>query len=293
METRWLYVTSEELPRLREASRDVCVIPMGCVEKHGLHGPLGTDIIIANTICCEATKLETATVFPDFTFGDLPGTGPNVPCGTITIPLELQMQLLEALLEQIGRWGYKKILIYNGHGGNTVWLKAFLRNLSNKKRSYVTAVYNNNSAWTIEKLAADLRRGGPGSVPELTKEDEELVNKFRGEGNNLLIGHAGLGETGLVMGVAPESVKLDRLGIESGLPRNLTKKYSDANITIRDGGWGINYPNAFQGVDPVGCTQSLGKAMIRVEAEHFANAIKVLKEDEDLLRWQEETQGGW
>ena len=43
METRWLYTTSENFPALVEASAKTCVIPMGCVEKHGLHLPLGTE----------------------------------------------------------------------------------------------------------------------------------------------------------------------------------------------------------------------------------------------------------
>ena len=60
METRLLYVTNENLPALREASKDICVIPMGCVEKHGLHGPLGADIIIARTMSRKKTRIFLA-----------------------------------------------------------------------------------------------------------------------------------------------------------------------------------------------------------------------------------------
>ena len=88
METRWLYVTSESFPALREASKEVCVIPMGCIEKHGLHLPLGTDMIQANNIVYEASQMETFTVFPDFVYGDVPENSPNMPAGTVTIPLE-------------------------------------------------------------------------------------------------------------------------------------------------------------------------------------------------------------
>ena len=54
METRWLYTTSENLPLLREASKETCVIPMVCIEKHGLHLPLGTDIIEASGVAFAA-----------------------------------------------------------------------------------------------------------------------------------------------------------------------------------------------------------------------------------------------
>ena len=59
METRWLYVTSENFPALRTASKDTCIIPMGCVEKHGLHGPLGTDILQASAIAYMASLIDT------------------------------------------------------------------------------------------------------------------------------------------------------------------------------------------------------------------------------------------
>ena len=113
METRWLYVTSENFPTLREASKDTCIIPMGCVEKHGLHLPLGTDIIHSSHIAYLASQLETVTVFPDFVFGDYPVNSPNVPAGTITLSLDLEMALLEQLCEQIARNGHKKILVLN------------------------------------------------------------------------------------------------------------------------------------------------------------------------------------
>ena len=101
METRWLYTTSENFYKLRDESNLTCVIPMGCVEKHGLHLPLGTDIIHSSHIAYLASQLETVTVFPDFTFGDVSGTDFNQPEGTITLPLETIMLLLEQLCDSI------------------------------------------------------------------------------------------------------------------------------------------------------------------------------------------------
>ena len=72
METRWLYTTSEDFAALRDAAERVCVIPMGCIEKHGLHLPLGTDIVKGSYIAHRASQLETVCIFPDFTFGDVP-----------------------------------------------------------------------------------------------------------------------------------------------------------------------------------------------------------------------------
>lgn len=290
METRWLYTTSENFLTLRELSKDTCIIPMGCVEKHGLHLPLGTDIIHSSHIAYLASQLETVTVFPDFTFGDVPINSPNVPAGTITLTLDLQISLLEQLCEQIARNGYKKILVLNGHGGNISWLASFSRMLANKKRSFVFATYMLGlpAPHTIAKYILE---HGRGSVPELTQEDEELLLKYHE--NNMEIGHGGMGETSFLMGICPEAVKLDRLGVESGLSEHKTDYLYEAGIKIRDCGWDIDYPNAYAGHDPIGCNERIGKAALRFESERLANAIKIYKEDENVLKWHEEMQRGW
>ena len=290
METRWLYTTSENLPKLRELSKDTCIIPMGCVEKHGLHLPLGTDILKGSAVAYEASKLEPVTVFPDFIFGDVPSNSPTMPAGSITLPLETEMLLLEQLCEQIARNGYRKILVVNSHGGNNPWLASFSRKLTNKKRNFVFATYKVPFA-APHGLAKYLLENGSGSIPELTKEDEELLLKYHEQ--DMRTGHACMGETALMMAVAPESVHLDRLGIESGRSLHKADYFKEAGIQIRDDGWEFNYPNAYQGDDPVGCNERIGKAAMRFGVEKTAHAIKVFKEDENLWKWHNEMQKGW
>ena len=288
METRWLYTTSENFPALVEASAKTCVIPMGCVEKHGLHLPLGTDNIHSTHIAFEASKLETVCVFPTFFFGDVPG-GPAMPAGSISMPVDLEMRLLEQLCDQIGRNGFEKIIIYNGHGGNKPWLSTFLRDIMNRKKPYVCVVAD-LKLQAPHKMAEYLEANGTGAIPELTPEDEKLLADYHEMG--MKIGHGGMGETSYLMAIAPDSVKMDRLGIVSGLSTHETDYLREAGITIRDGGWNTDYPNAYSGHDPIGCNDRIGRAAVRLEAERFAKAIKVVKEDENLLRWHAEFQKG-
>lgn len=284
MDTRWLYVTAEEFPELRKLAKETCIIPVGCVEKHGLHLPLGQDILQVSHIAHEASKLEPVCVFPDFTFGDISGgTDPNM--GFIEMPIHLRNQMLEHFCQEISRNGYKKIILFNGHGGNTNWLSTFLRKLDEKKHDFVACVVM-IQLQAPHMMAKKLLEEGRGSIPELTGEDEDLILKYHEE--NMKVGHACFGETAYMLGTHPETVRMDLLGIESGKSRNLTQKFTDAGIQIRDGGWGINYPNAFSGDDPYGCNEWIGRAAVRLEAERLANAIKVIKEDEDLLRWNRE-----
>ena len=74
-------------------STGVCVIPMGVVEKHGSHLPLGTDMIIGRTIAEMAARLEPFVIFPYYYFGQI-NEARHVP-GTIAVSPELQMKLLQ------------------------------------------------------------------------------------------------------------------------------------------------------------------------------------------------------
>lgn len=292
METRWLYVTSEDLVKLRDAVNGVCVIPMGAVEKHGLHLPLGTDILQASHIAYEASQLEPVCVFPDFPFGDLSCGHPSTPAGTISLPTETEMLLLEQLCDQIGRYGFRKILILNAHGGNCAWLTSFLQRLGNKKKNYVVAVTQSAMIYTYRKMEELLTKQGSGSIPELTPEDEQIMLRYFRD--KIPTGHACLTETARIMDIAPDSVKLHRLGIESGKCRHKTDYFKEAGIEIRDDGWFVDYPCSYASeVDPVDCNARIGKAMNRIAIERIANAFRVFREDENLLKWQDERQKGW
>jgi len=285
METRWLYVTSEQFPKLREESKGVCVIPMGCIEKHGLHLPLGADILQASAIAHEASKIEPFTVFPDFIFGDVEGNYPSMPAGSVTLSVETEILLLTQLCEQIAKNGYKKIVIYNGHGGNVAWLQTFLRGVEFKPHDYVVSMVM-IELQAPHKMAEAILKNGASAVPEMNEDDIALILKYHEE--KMQIGHACMGETANMMAVCPEHVHLDRLGIESGLNTHAADKYAQHGIYIRDGGWFVNRPNAYSGHDPVGCNERIGKAALRMEAERLAAAMKFLKEDDDLIKWHNE-----
>ena len=296
METRWLYHTSETFPTLVEEAKGVCVIPMGCVEKHGLHLPLGTDCFEAEETALAASKQETVCVFPTFVFGDYSIAGPITPegftpPGTITLPVETEMLLLEQLCEQISRNGMKKIIIANGHGGNTPWLNTFLRKMYNKKHDFVVAVIGCSSSGSTKRLYDYLQEHGRGSVPYLTTADEDYLLEFHATPK--ITGHACIGETAVTMACHPETVHLERLGIESGLNTHAADYLKEAGIQIADYGWIQNYPNNYSGHDPVGLTQNVANAALWIQTQRMAAAFKVFKEDENVLKWHNEMQKGW
>ena len=60
----WDNLREEEFEGAIEKSGGLCVIPIGCVEKHGQHLPVGTDYIEAMTITKAAAEIEDVVIFP-------------------------------------------------------------------------------------------------------------------------------------------------------------------------------------------------------------------------------------
>ncbi|MFA7049393.1 MAG: creatininase family protein, partial [Bacteroidales bacterium] len=59
----WEELTSGDFVKATELSQGLCIIPMGVVEKHGQHLPLGTDVFIARELSLLAARTEYAVVF--------------------------------------------------------------------------------------------------------------------------------------------------------------------------------------------------------------------------------------
>jgi creatinine amidohydrolase len=286
METRWLYVTSDEFSKLREAAKGVCVLPMGCVEKHGYHLPLGVDVFEAEGLAYQASQIETVCVFPTFIFGDVPENYPTMPAGSVTLPMDTEFLLLEQLCDQIARNGFKKIIIFNSHGGNRGLLSVFLRKLENKPHDYVVVVVHIMSD-IAGRIGKCIEEEGRERFPYMTDSDVETVLMYHKE-KKKSSGHAVFGETAYTFGIHPETVKMERMGTIDGTPLKLSQKFKDAGIDIRDGGFFVNCPHCISGPEPTDVTEGIGKAAVEVEAERIANAYKVIKEDEDLIRWHNE-----
>jgi len=112
---QWELMTSKKLGTAAKKIK-VCVIAMGVLEKHSEHLPLGTDYLNAHRVATLAAEKEPAVVFPPFYFGQIY----EARCfpGALTIKPTLLIELIQGVFDEIGRNGFKKIIIQNGHGGN-------------------------------------------------------------------------------------------------------------------------------------------------------------------------------
>lgn len=98
------------------------IIPLGSVEQHGPHLPLGTDWIIAQELARRISERTGAIMLPVMPFGyaeyhmDFPGT--------ITLSQDHLGGVMLDICKSIANWGIKRILFVNGHGGNLAALRS-------------------------------------------------------------------------------------------------------------------------------------------------------------------------
>ena len=189
--SRWDELTAGDWPEAQERAAHTCILPIGILEKHGPHAPLGSDLIQVREWAARATKQEYAVVFPDFFYGQI-YEAQHQP-GTFALPSRLVWDLLDATVEEIARNGFKKIVIVNGHGGNPQLLRYFVQSQLERRRDYVVYFFEPEFDAAAAERQKALRKSDPAA---------DL--------------HAGEGETSSLLYLRPELVQMGRAGQESG-----------------------------------------------------------------------------
>ena len=118
----------------------VILVPIGCLEKHGNHMPIGTDIILAREISLRVSQIEDVMVFPFMPFGIVGEVKHKT--GTISLSSKLIYLMLEELCDELSRNGFNKIIFVDGHGGNHNFLKYFMQSRLEQKHKYVTYYFD-------------------------------------------------------------------------------------------------------------------------------------------------------
>src|SRR5260370_16350279 len=112
---RWDELVASDWKAALEKSKYTCLLPIGVLEKHGPHVPVGADLFSSQFRGKAAAEKEYVVVFPEYYFGQIYEA--KYAPGTVAYPPKLIWDLLQATLDEIGRNGFKKILIYSTHAG--------------------------------------------------------------------------------------------------------------------------------------------------------------------------------
>lgn len=96
---------------------DRCVLPLGSTEQHG-YLSLSTDSLLAERVGRDAAEPLGIPVFPVLAYGITPGF--RAFPGSPSVRVQTYLSLVRDLLDSIAAMGFLRILLVNGHGGNSM-----------------------------------------------------------------------------------------------------------------------------------------------------------------------------
>ena len=255
---KWTDVTAGEFEELREKS-NVCIVPLGCLEKHSDHLPLGTDSLLAYKLAWLAAEKEPAIVFPPQHYMMVASAAAQP--GAVVYDAKLTIEIVERAFEEIARNGFKKIILYNFHGGNRNITPLFLQNhLARQPRDYV--LYMPKFDWEVEDVIAAY-----------------CTSTFGG--------HADEWETSLMCYLYPELVKMDKVPPkEVGQPQNRLTHIHKKNIKTPVDFYS-DFPTHYAGEAEYASAQ-VGEKAVEVITDRLAQVIKTVRDDDATLKIQQE-----
>jgi len=252
---KWEELTSPDFIKAVQESDGICVIPLGILEKHGPHMPIGTDLIDAREVVLRAAKEEYVIVFPPFYFGQI-FEARHEP-GAVAYGPETVWNVLQETCDEIHRNGINKIILVNGHGGNNNLLPYFCQTQLQKQKDYAVYLFS----------------------PEQSKELQDQINKIKKTVND---GHAGEEETSMMLVTRPDLVHIDRANNQSGDDLDRLNKLLYAYTAIW---WYAKYPNHYAGDGSYGNVE-LGKLYLDSEVSQLVEMIRSVKADQTVIELQ-------
>jgi creatinine amidohydrolase len=171
-------------PLLREVPRDKTVLlaPVAACEQHSRHLPTFTDTLLVTAVAegVEARLPREVLLLPTLWLG---ASGHHLRFGaTLSAEVETHITMLCDLLTPLLEDGYQRVLVLNGHGGNTDTIHVALRSLQPRFHNRILA---GAAYWELAE-------------PELAA---------LAEGPRKSMGHACEFETSMILAVRPDLVR--------------------------------------------------------------------------------------
>ena len=229
------------------------IVPLGTVEQHGAHLPVGTDVLIPITVAKRVAEKTRVLVAPPIYYGNSLSMADMK--GVFTITPESLATLLLDLCRSFVKQGFKKIIFLNGHGGN----KQVLNFIGQKARMETGALIARIDWWDI-------------ATEEMPKICETLVQ------------HADEGETSMMLACRPELVDMKKATrddtsnkltdtLTGGKPKNLPQVFVSFTKWSKTGLIG----------DATKASKAKGDKIMKAVVENIVNFLKQLDKLENKL----------
>jgi creatinine amidohydrolase len=252
---RWEELTGDAFPAAVERSAGVCLVALSVLERHGHHLPLGTDMYLGRALLERAAALEPVVLFPDHIYTQI-SEARHLP-GTVSLDGEVVYALLDNVCREIARNGLKKVVLVSAHGGNRDLVSYFAGRQREQRRDYVVYVL----------------QAGAGPRPEVPWD-------------RAIDGHAGPGETSMILAYRPDLVHMDRVPADDEYrARGRLRELREAGVETGMW-WYADYPTHYAG-DARPATAGAGARLLDARAKAIARAVRAIKADTESARLQE------
>ena len=291
---KWENLREEEFEGAIKRSGGLCVMAIGCLEKHGQHLPVGTDSLKGDKIVEWAAEKADVVMFPTTMWlGDVTAShsfdnpSKTRKHGFIGMSTQTTLTVLEELCDEIARNGFTKIIICNSHGGNSAILSLLDRSHYYKKRDYAlmtVRAYDFTGALEPKNML-ELVKADPEYFSMLNDEDIKTLEHFAETGTGG--GHADFRETALVYGTHPHLVRPDKFDAESGrhvMRLNIPAEFGMSMYET----YRANNKTVYAGFPPFGCNERIGEAAVKMSVDRLAKIFEFFKNYDDVVEVMQE-----
>jgi creatinine amidohydrolase len=248
---KWTELTSRTL-KAAASECGLAVLPLGSIEAHAAHLPLGNDTFKVERTCFAAAEREPAVVLPSLFYTDV--TSMRAVTGAITIRTELLIELTLDICDEAARNGFPKILLVSGHGGNAAWVALLLNRMKALAKPYLVYSYY------VQLL------GGEQNRPLMQSAFDQ---------------HGGEVETSIALHLYPELVDL-----EGRVAATAPAADPDLGGALSPYTFALRWPRAVSG-DPFPATAEKGRAFFESNIDQLAACMAKVKADTETARFKE------
>mgnify|MGYP006300344871 CR=1 FL=1 len=260
---QWEQMRPSDFEEFFADGNDMCLVPVGSMERHGPHIPVGNDTLKGHRWCVDAAERVGVVTTPPFYLTHVPPA--TTAPGALNLDIPTLLDYFEKVCDEIGRNGFRRIVLVSAHGGNNVWLPGLVKDMACKNKPYMTFCYY---------------------VPLLSRpeEDTELFSSAEAAG-----GHAGASESSIALHLFGDLVDEEAMrelepAYEHRRPYDVTPAQAPYDFVA-------SWPDLYHG-NPAEATAQTGKRLYEHALEDLVALLQRIRDAdiEEMMRMREELE---